>query len=64
MYGAQTKARAMAMLLTGDTTRYVEQQTGIPRTTLRRWERTLWPKVRETLVIDAPPFNFHPRRRG
>jgi hypothetical protein len=61
MYDAETKARAMAMLLTSDTTRYVGQQTGIPRTTLRRCERALWPKVRETLVIDASPFNFRPR---
>jgi len=36
----------MAMLLTGDTPRYVAQQTGIDRRTLRRWRAAAFDQVR------------------
>ncbi len=45
-YPAETKAQAMAMLLTGDTPRYVAQQTGIDRRTLRRWRDAAFGQVR------------------
>lgn len=34
---ARIKAEALAMLLTGDSPRYVAKQTGVPLTTVNRW---------------------------
>lgn len=36
-HSPQTKAAALAMLLTGNSTRYVSEHTGVPLTTVKRW---------------------------
>jgi transposase-like protein len=37
MYGPQTKGQVLALLLTGESLHEIERETGVPRTTLRRW---------------------------
>jgi transposase-like protein len=36
-HNPHTKAQAMALLMLGNTPRYVSAQLGVPRTTVRRW---------------------------
>jgi len=36
-HSPNTKAQALAMLMLGDSPRYVAQQTGVPLTTVKRW---------------------------
>lgn len=47
-HSEKTKARALALLMMGNTPRYVAEQTGVPLTTIRRWRpeaRALWADV-------------------
>lgn len=37
-HSPHTKAHALALLILGNTPRYVSAQLGIPRTTVRRWQ--------------------------
>jgi hypothetical protein len=55
MYDTRTKGAALAMLLTGDTTRYVSKRLGIPRTTLRRWQAEVRPWLPR---LSLPGFDF------
>jgi hypothetical protein len=41
------KAQAMALLILGNTPRYVAAQLGIPRTTVRRWQPEAHALIRE-----------------
>lgn len=47
-HSIHTKAYAMALLLTGDSPRFVARQTGVPLTTVKRWrKREALPLLRE-----------------
>lgn len=48
-HSEQIKARALAMLLTGDSPRYVAAQLSLPRSTVRRWQREAYVLLREAL---------------
>jgi len=53
-HSPHTKAKALAMLMLGDSPRYVAQQTGVPLTTVERWRNK---DVREWLrEIFGPDF--------
>jgi hypothetical protein len=43
------KARAMALLMTGDPPRHVAKAMGIPRTTIRRWQKEAFAFLRAEL---------------
>lgn len=60
------KGRALALLMTGNTVNYVAKETGIPRTTIRRWKYegddllvTLARSMPPLQRWDIPGFNFH-----
>jgi hypothetical protein len=73
-HSEDTKARAMASLMLGNTTRYVAAQTGIPRRTLRRWQIEAHQLLREVLgdplvgmlaAIGGPVLQQNgPKKRG
>lgn len=48
----EIKARAVAMLLTGDTAYYVSKQTGVPLTTVKRWRSEWFAEMR--VIIGNP----------
>jgi|GEM_PF-2938254 len=58
MHTAETKARALALLLTGDSPRYVAQQTGIDARTVRRWRDAELPRLLRGLRVNTAPFSF------
>jgi hypothetical protein len=46
----KVKAAAIAMLMTGDSDRYVSEQLNVPRRTVRRWAKNdAYPLLRECL---------------
>ena len=47
------KAQALAMLLTGDSPRYVAAQLSLPRSTVRRWQREAYGLLRD--AVDPEP---------
>jgi len=58
-YDPPRKAQALALLLTGDTPRYVAKATGVPRTTLRRWQANELRDLRRTLLpLRIPGWDF------
>ncbi len=40
-HSPRVKAAAVAMLLQGNTTRWVARELNLPRTTIRRWEQEM-----------------------
>jgi hypothetical protein len=49
----QTKAQALAMLMTGDTPGYVAAQLGVPLTTVKRWRKETRALLRDALGSEA-----------
>lgn len=52
-HNPETKARALAMLLTGDTPQFVAEQTGVPLTTVKRWQKREAGPMLGTLLTPA-----------
>ncbi len=54
-HSARTKAAALALLLTGNTPRFVAEQTGVPLTTVKRWRnRDMKQLLREIFPHGVP----------
>jgi len=52
-HNAQTKAHALALLMLGNTPRYVAAQTGIPLGTAKRWQPEARALVRDLIGLEA-----------
>lgn len=48
----KVKAQAIALLMVGNSDRYVSEATGVPRRTVRRWaKKEAYPLMRECLLL-------------
>ena len=55
----RTKAQAMALLMLGNAPRYVVKQTGVPYTTIKRWQGESFKLLRDLVgPVDLGGFDF------
>lgn len=69
-HSPQTKAQAMAMLLTGDSPKYVAGQLGLPYATIKRWQGAAFDGLAAAIgpidlgLFDFSPQNGHKKKRA
>jgi hypothetical protein len=69
-HSPETKARALAMLLTGDAPEFVSQQTGVPYSSVKRWQGEAFDGLAAAIgPLDLQFFDFsqrngHKKKRG
>jgi hypothetical protein len=69
-HSPETKARALAMLLTGDAPQYVAEQTGVPYATVKRWQGEAFDSLAAAIgplslgLFDFSQQNGHKKKTG